>query len=328
MKNQFKALIVREEDTKFVAQIETFSVDDLPEGEVLIKVEYSSLNFKDALSYSGNKGITKKYPHVIGIDAAGVVESCSTGQFKSGEKVICTGYDLGMNTWGGMSEYIRVPAEWVVSLPEGLSAKEAMTYGTSGFTAAQSLYNFEMVGAKGSVLVSGATGAVGSMAVALLSKAGYEVIAATRSDAKIPFLQKLGASSIVSTSELLEKNPRPLASGKYDNAVDTVGGVVLENILKTVKYRGAVTCCGMIDSPNLETSVFPFILRGLKLIGIDSAECPLKIKKEIWSKLANEWRPDCLGDIPTEIELEEVTHHLDLMLQGKTYGKVVVKVSN
>lgn len=328
MKNKFKALIVREQDTKFTGSIEEFKLSDLPQGEVLIRVQYSSLNYKDALSYSGNKGITRNYPHVIGIDASGVVESSDSDQFQVGDDVICTGYDLGMNTWGGMSEYIRVPACWVVPLPKGLSYRDAMTYGTSGFTAAQSLYNFEMVGAKGSVLVTGSTGAVGSMAVALLSKAGFEVIAATRSESRTSFLEELGANSVVSSAELSEISKRPLLSGKYDNAVDTVGGVVLENILKLVRHRGAVTCCGMIDSADLNTSVFPFILRGLKLIGIDSAECPIAIKREIWQKLESEWRPHCLEKIATEITLEDAPNYLELMLKGKTTGKLVVKISN
>lgn len=327
MEKQFKALIVREENDTFKAKIENFSLKDLPAGDVLIKVKYSSLNYKDALSYSGNKGITRKYPHVPGIDAAGIVESSTTSEFEVGDEVICTGYDLGMNTWGGFSEYVQVPANWVVKLPKGLTVREAMIYGTSGFTAAQSLYNFELVRAKGNVLVTGATGAVGSMAVAILSKAGYEVTAATRSEEKIDFLKKLGAHDIVTSADYGEFNKRPLLSGRFDNAVDTVGGPVLENVLKTTNYRGVVTCCGMVASPELNISVFPFILRGVKLIGIDSAECPLEMKKEIWERLATDWKPDCLEELSTEIPLVGVTEQLELMLQGRTFGKVIVKVS-
>lgn len=328
MENGFCALVVRENAGTFSANIEKHQLNELPQGDILIKVHYSSLNYKDALSASGNKGITKNYPHTPGIDAAGVIEESSDPNLQVGLKVIVTGYDLGMNTWGGLSQYIRVPSSWVVPLPEGLSLRQAMIYGTSGFTAAQALHhiiNFNIP--KGECLVTGASGAVGSMAIALLANQGHEVVAMTRDQGKFETLKLWGAKSMITASELLELGERPLLKSRWNAVVDTVGGRYLSTALRSTNYRGVVTCCGMIDSAELHVSIFPFILRGVKLMGLDSAECPLEMKKEIWKKLAGDWKPPCLDQMALEVPLTEVASYLASMIKGKSSGKIIVNLS-
>lgn len=329
MTNLFKALRIEEKTpNQFSISLKSFSLNDLPDSDVLIKVHYSSLNYKDALSASGNRGITKNYPHTPGIDAAGVVISDKTGTLKNNQQVLVTGYDLGMNTWGGLSEYISVPVSWVVPLPEGLTLKDAMIYGTSGFTAAQGLYHIlQNEVPKGPCLVTGARGAVGSMAIALLAHQGHQVAAMTRSEEQRKELELFGASEIVLSEEALKSADRPLLKAKWNAVIETVGGRYLSYALRSTQYRGIVTCCGMIDSPELHVSVFPFILRGVKLIGLDSAECPLPMKKEIWQRLATEWKPQNLNHLATEIGLSEVPMALEKILNGKGQGKIVVKIT-
>ena len=222
---KFKALIVNEKNGKFTREISTKSLNDLPAGDVLIKVKYSSLNYKDALSATGNKGVTRKYPHTPGIDAAGMVEKSPGNLFKEGDEVVVTGYDLGMNTFGGFAEYIRVPVEWIVKLPKGLSLKESMMLGTAGFTAGLSIYKLEQAGLDkdGEIIVTGATGGVGSLAVALLSKLGYNITASTRKKEKEDYLKNLGAKLIINSDELDDKTGKPLLNRRWKGAVDTVG---------------------------------------------------------------------------------------------------------
>jgi putative YhdH/YhfP family quinone oxidoreductase len=329
MNNRLKAFVVNEENEKFIRRVVERKIEDLPAGDVLINVKYSSLNYKDALSASGNKGVTRTYPHTPGIDAAGLVAETSSHQFKVRDKVLVTGYDLGMNTSGGFAEYIRVPTEWIVKLPQGLTLEESMVYGTAGFTAGLSLYKLIQCSEdeiKGEVLVTGATGGVGSLAVALLSNKGYHVVASTGKKDKADFLKKIGAKEIISREEVDDKSGKPLLNRRWKAAIDTVGGNILATVIKQMDYRCSVVACGNTYSPELITSVFPFILRGVNMLGINSAETPMDLRLKIWDKLANEWKLDCLNEIYTECSLEQLSEIIDLILQGKITGRVVIKI--
>ncbi len=330
MANTFRALVVREgSERRFTRTIEEKNIDDLPDGEVLIRVRYSSVNYKDGLSASGNKGVTRNFPHTPGIDAAGVVDDSSQSQFSSGDEVIVIGFDLGMNTSGGYGQYIRVPADWVVKKPAGLTLREAMILGTAGFTAAQSvdaLVHHGITPESGPVVVSGATGGVGSVAVALLSKLGYEVTAATGKTDQSEFLTSLGAQAVIHRDEINDQSGRPLLRPSWAGAVDTVGGNTLPTLLKTTRYGGAVTCCGLVAGSDFQSSVFPFILRGVSLLGIDSVECPLKEKNRIWDLLATAYKLPNLNKLAREVKLEEVDAELDRTLQGQMRGRVLVNL--
>ena len=325
----FKTLRIYEEDGKFRRTIEQRSTDDLPEGEVLIRVHYAGLNYKDALSATGNKGVTRKYPHTPGIDASGVVEENSDPRFSAGQEVIVTSYDLGMNTDGAFGEYIRVPADWVVPLPDSLSLKQSMILGTAGFTAALALYKMEQSGQKpemGKVVVTGATGGVGSMAVAILAKAGYEVIASTGKESEHDYLKQLGASEAVDRAAVDDDSGRPLLRPQWAGGIDTVGGNTLATLLKACGRNGSIATCGLVASPKLNTTVFPFILNGVNLLGVDSAETPRDIRHQIWKNLASDWSVnEHLGAMCTDASLEELNdRYIDMILAGKTRGRVVV----
>ena len=329
MNKTFNALRVKENENKqYVSTIETKSIEDLPEGDTLIKVEYSSLNFKDALSASGNKGVTRSYPHTPGIDAAGTIEESENASFKKGDKVIVTGFDLGMNTWGGYSEYIRVPSDWVLHLPENLSPKEAMILGTAGMTAGLSVSELliNQIEEDGNIIISGATGGVGLISLAILASQGFNVTAVTGKQDMHDTLKKLGAAKIISREKLQEKADKPLLKGEYAGAIDVAGGKTLDSILKRLKFDGIATCCGLVDSPKLETTVFPFILRGIRLIGIDSAETDIKHREKVWNMFANEWNVQLPGELVTEVTLEELPEYIDQILEGKIKGRVVVKI--
>jgi putative YhdH/YhfP family quinone oxidoreductase len=327
---QFRALVVEEaEPKKYVSSIKTRSLDELPAGDVLVRVHYSALNYKDALSSVGNKGVTRNYPHTPGVDASGVVAASEDPNFAVGDEVLVTSYDLGMNTDGGLGEYIRVPAAWVVKLPAELSLKEAMMFGTAGLTAGLMIDLLVRNGVKpenGPVLVTGATGGVGSLAVAILAKAGYEVAAVTGKPEAADFLKSLGASQVVSRESVIDTQ-RPMLKEQWAGVVDVVGGDMLASALKATRYGGTVTCAGLVGSPALNTSVFPFILRGITLVGIDSAECPMAPRVAVWKKLAGEWKPDCLEALTTEITLEQVEAQLAALLEGKAHGHYVVKMA-
>jgi putative YhdH/YhfP family quinone oxidoreductase len=327
---QYKAFVVDETDGKFYQNLKILSTDNLPEGDVLIRVHYSSVNYKDALSSTGNKGITKKYPHTPGIDAAGVVVSSVNELFKEGEEVIVTGYDLGMNTAGGYGQYIRVPAEWVVKLPQGMTMKEAMIIGTAGFTAGISVLRLsELVHPDdGKIIVSGATGGVGSTAISLLTKLGYTSVAISGKEDESAFLQSLGVSEIISRIKFQEKNDSPILSSQYVGGIDTVGGTILENILKTLKPLGVVTTCGSVSSTQICTSVFPFILRGISLIGVSSQNYPQPLRKVIWENFSKEWKLDNLFQLYTEIGLNDLKTYLNLILEGKLKGRTIVKLTD
>ncbi|MDA2212534.1 MULTISPECIES: YhdH/YhfP family quinone oxidoreductase [Bacillus cereus group] len=326
----FRAIVVNEkENHQFVRKVVEREVSSLPEGDVFIQVHYSSLNYKDALSATGNKGVTRTYPHTPGIDAAGEVVSSEDNSFKAGDQVIVTGYDLGMNTSGGFGEYIRVPSSWVVPLPEGMSLKESMMYGTAGFTAALSVYKLIGAGIKpnmGDVLVTGATGGVGSVAVSILSKLGFNVVGATGKMEEEDMLLRLGAKKVIHRAELNDESGRPMLKGIYAGVIDTVGGRMLETALKTVKYGGCVTTCGNVAGQELQTTVYPFILRGISLLGIDSVQCPADVRSDVWTLLANEWSNKELRSYTGECTLEELEGKFTLILQGKLKGRTVVKI--
>jgi len=327
----FKAMVVTETAEKtFVREIKQREIGDLPAGELIIEVKYSSLNYKDALSASGNKGVTRKYPHTPGIDAAGIVADSTTRAFTGGDQVIVTGFDLGMNTPGGYGRYISVPSGWAVKLPQGLSLRESMAYGTAGFTAALCVMRLSAYGLtkeQGEVLVTGATGGVGSIAVGILSKLGYEVVAATGKTDEKDFLTRLGAKSIISREEANDTSGRPLQKGRWAGVVDSVGGNILATALKSTKDGGLVAACGNAMSADLVTSVFPFILRGVSLLGVNSVDVPMRPRTMAWQKLANEWKIDLSGDLVTECGLEGLEPKITLILKGGIRGRVVVDLS-
>ena len=329
----FKAMVVTETAEKtFIRTISDKHIIELPAGEVLIKVRYSSLNYKDALSASGNKGVTRKYPHTPGIDAAGLVAESSDPTFKTGDQVLVTGYDLGMNTSGGYEEYIRVPASWVVPLPTGLSLRESMIYGTAGFTAALSCYKLIHSGVskdQGPVLVTGATGGVGSIAVAILAQSGFDVAAVTTKIDQSPYLLQLGAKEIISAADADDQSGRPMLKPRWAGVVDTVGGNILTTAIKTTRHHGTITCCGNVTSAELHTSIYPFILNGVSLVGIDSATTPMDHRLRVWDKLATEWKLTHLETITTELPgLEALDERIGLILQGKNRGRAIVKISD
>jgi putative YhdH/YhfP family quinone oxidoreductase len=325
---QFKALVVdKTPDKQFVRTIGERSMDDLPAGDLLVRVRYSSLNYKDALSATGHPGVTRQFPHTPGIDAAGEVVSCESGVFASGDRVIITGYDLGMETDGGWGEYIRIPSEWAVRLPVGLTLREAMVIGTAGFTAALSVLKLEQAGVKpadGDILVTGATGGVGSIAVSILARAAYRVTAATGKGSDEVFLRNLGAAAVIPREQVTEGSDRPMLKERWAGVVDVVGGETLAAAVKSTRYGGTVTCCGLVGSTDLNMNVFPFILRGVSLIGIDSVNCPADIRLRVWERLAGEWKPEHLAEVVTEVPLEGLEEKIQGILQGGIRGRVVV----
>ena len=328
----FKALVVEETDDKnYTRKILNKTIDDLPPGDVVVEVHYSSLNYKDALSASGNKGVTRNYPHTPGIDAAGVVAESTDSSFKPGDEVIVTSYDLGMNTAGGFGQFIRIPGQWVVPLPEGLTLREAMCYGTAGFTAALSVYQLTVHGGilpeHGEVLVSGATGGVGSIAVAILSKLGYTVAAVNGLVDESEYLKEIGAQNIISIEEAQDQSNRPLLKTRWAGSIDTVGGDILATSIKSVNANGVVTTCGNVASPELPINVYPFILRGVSLIGIDSQNCPMQNRLKTWENLADEWKIPMMQKVVEEITLVDLDQAIDRMLKGKHKGRAIVNMT-
>jgi acrylyl-CoA reductase (NADPH) len=324
----FRALVVEETgDKKYIRGITTKTTAELPAGEVLVRVHYSSLNYKDALSATGNRGVTRRYPHTPGIDAAGVVMESGLSELPPGTQVIVSCYDLGMNTPGGFGEYIRVPAAWVLPCPSGLTLKESMVFGTAGFTAALSverLRNHGLHPDQGRVLVTGATGGVGSVAVALLARQGFSITAVSGKADQHDFLYSLGAEKIISRQAATDTKNRALLKEQWAGVVDTVGGPILATAIKGTKYGGAVTCCGNVAAPDLELTVYPFILRGVALLGIDAAKCDMALRRLVWEKLAGPWKLEMLADLAETISLAELDRYIDEMLQGRIKGRVVL----
>lgn len=319
------------EEGKYLATVTERAVGDLPVGDLLIDVRYSSLNYKDALSAHGNKGVTRSYPHTPGIDAAGVVVESKVDSFAPGDEVVVIGYDLGMNTAGGFGQFISVPAGWAVALPKGLSPQESMAIGTAGFTAALCIEKLLRLGLKtgqGEVLVTGATGGVGVIAVSILAQLGFQVVASTGKRDQETWLKSLGADAVISRQELSEENSRPMVKERWAAAVDVAGGSTLVNVLKSLKYGASVAACGLVDSPQLPATVFPFILRGVNLLGVDSVNLPLAAKEALWQKLASDWKPKNLKAVAHEIGFAELSNSLDKVFKGEAVGRQVLNLSS
>ena len=331
MSQSFRALRSDKTEQGFRTTLVDRNIDELPPGDVLIRVEWSSLNYKDALSACGKPGVTRQYPHTPGIDAAGVVVSAGDGPWKAGDRVIVTGYDLGMNTSGGYGEYIRVPADWVVKLPQGMDARYAMLLGTAGLTAAlcvESLLDTGLSPDQGEVLVTGASGGVGAVAVALLAKLGFTVVAGSGKAEAVDWLKALGATEVVGRELLQGGVEKPLLKPRWAGVIDTVGGDILMNALKTLKYGASAACCGMAASAELHGSVFPFILRGINLLGVDSVELPIDIKQQVWDVLADEWHLDQSERLlAAEVDLAALPEWFPRILAGQVRGRVLVKVA-
>ena len=327
----FKAYRVTEDESgKFHRSLTNRTLQDLPDGQVTIKIHYAALNYKDALSFSGNKGVTRKYPHTPGIDGSGTVVESQSNDLNVGDRVIVTSYDLGMNTDGAFAEYIRVPASWVVPLPKDLSLLESMIIGTAGLTAGIGLYKMEKMGQKpeqGPIVISGATGGVGSMAIGILAKAGYQVIASSGKPEMADYLRGLGAHQIVDREFINDDSNRPLMKPGWAGAIDTIGGNTLATLVKGCQSEGNVAACGLVSSPVLPTTVFPFILNGVNLIGIDSATYPREDRLYVWEKLASDWRIQDLESLSTICSLEALDPYIDAMLKGDSKGRVVVRMN-
>ncbi len=309
--------------------LKELTLDDLPDGEVTVRVNYSSLNYKDALATQGQRGIVKRLPHIPGIDAAGKVQTSDSPLFTAGDSVIVSGYDLGQGHWGGWSELIRVPAKWVVPLPSGLTLRDAMVLGTAGFTAAQcvhALQRNEVLPDMGEIVVTGATGGVGSLSVQLLAKLGYTVVAVTGKATEHQRLLEMGAARVIGREELVDNSSRPLLSASWGGGVDTVGGQLLNSLLRQTKYGGCVAACGLVAGAELNMTVYPFLLRGVGLAGVASADCPMPRRLEIWRLLSNEWRLEVPATWTREVDLQNLNREVDRMLAGESLGRVIVKL--
>ncbi|MEP9404722.1 acryloyl-CoA reductase [Peribacillus frigoritolerans] len=330
MIQQFDALVVNKQDDQFTVNIQQLSLDDLPQGEVLIRVHYSGVNYKDSLAAIPNGNIVSSYPIVPGIDMAGVVVSSEDSRFKEGDEVIATSYGIGVSQSGGYSQFARVPAEWIVPLPDGLTMKEAMIIGTAGFTAALSVLRLEennLTPGQGSVLVTGATGGVGSFAVSILSKLGYSVEASTGKESEHGYLKAIGASTIVSREDVYDGKLRALGKQKWSGAVDPVGGEPLASVLSQIKYGGVVAVSGLTAGTSLPATVFPFILRGVNLLGIDSVNCPMDTRLKVWHRLATDFKLEDLEQlVQQEITLKELPDVLPTLLKGEARGRTIVKL--
>ena len=323
----FLGLMIRRNDEEVTARVESIPVADLPPGDVLIRVEWSSLNYKDALACQAHPGVVRSLPHIPGIDAAGEVVASESAEFQAGESVLVTGYDLGAGQWGGFAQMVRVPADWVVPLPAGLSLKQSMIYGTAGFTAAQAVMAIQRAGIQpdaGEVIVTGSTGGVGSLSVALLSKLGYRTAAVTGKSDRADWLRELGATQVLPREEVNDESDRPMLSARWAAAIDTVGGNPLATLVRSMRHRGCVAACGLAAGQDLPLTVHPFILRGVTLSGIDSAKCPRDSRLEIWRRLAAEWRIDALEAVSREVALDQVAEEATRMLSGQIAGRTLV----
>ena len=327
MKTTFKAITIEQGiDKLFSISVKDKFINDLPEGDLLIRVKYSSLNYKDALSSSGNFGVTKKYPHTPGIDAIGFIESTKSKKFKIGQEVIVSGYDLGMNTPGGFGEYIRVPRSWACHLPKNLTAIESMAIGTAGLTAGlciKKLKKLNGINGKNAV-VTGATGGVGSFAIKLLKLLGAKVTAITSKLNEEDFLKMIGVDDIIFKKDFITSVRKPMAKGIWDIGVDTVGGDILSNLIPSMKYGGVITCCGNVAGPSFNATVYPFILRAIHLVGIDSAETPISLKSEIWNKFSSEWYIDDIDNLYKSVSLNGIITEIEKILNGEQVGRVVL----
>lgn len=331
--SSFRALVVdRETNGETSVRVKRISSTELPKSNVKVRVCYSSVNYKDGLASISNGRVVKSYPLVPGIDLAGVVEESEDSRFKIGDRVIATGFELGVSWFGGFSEYASVPSEWLVPLPLNLSLREAMIFGTAGFTAGLCLQKLEVNGLRkndGPVIVTGASGGVGSISTCLLASSGHNVVASTGRASNRDYLMKLGAAEVIDrVCDSVEG--KALGKERWAGAIDSVGGKTLEYLLQTTKYGGSIASCGLTGGSSFQTTVFPFIIRGVNLLGIDSANCPAGTRQELWNKFADDWRipPHLMQLICTEISLDEVPEELERILQGKVRGRTSVRLSH
>ena len=323
---KFKGYLIRESEGNFNGSIEDIDTPKLEEGRVLIKVHYSSLNYKDALAASGAKGVASSYPFVPGIDVAGEIIESSTPDFSVGDNVIATGYKIGMSEFGGFGEIVHLPSNWVIKMPSELDHIKCMSFGTAGITAAaciKKIVNGDC-SKKLPVLVSGSTGGVGSISVGILSKIGYEVHAISGKSSQIDTLKMMGANKILDRNEYMSDPVKPMDKAQYSAAVDTVGGDILSKMLTMIANHGVVSCCGNVAGPKFSSSVFPFILRGIQLSGIDSAESSIELKKDLWELLSNEWSID-LSNQTKIVKISEIKEEIDKILKGDQIGRVVIE---
>jgi putative YhdH/YhfP family quinone oxidoreductase len=331
MSTSFKAFVVNKTGEDFSAGLQELTLADLPTGEVLVKVAYSSVNYKDGLASIPNGRIVRSYPFVPGIDLSGTVVESSDSRFKPGDEVIVTSYDLGVSHYGGFSEYARVKADWVVPLPAGLTLKEAMALGTAGFTAGLAVHRLQKNGLtpqNGPVLVTGATGGLGSVAISIFKNLGYTVAGSTGKASEHAYLKELGASEIVGREETSAESNRPLEKERWAGSVDTVGSSTMAYLMRTTKYAGSIASCGNTGGPNFSTTVFPLILRAISILGIDSVNCPMELRRQIWEHLASDYKPVHLLDtIGHEVPLEQISQALAAILKGGVRGRTIVKVS-
>jgi acrylyl-CoA reductase (NADPH) len=313
----------------YAGQVVQKRIADLPVGDVLVKLAYSSLNYKDALSATGNRGVTRSYPHVPGIDAAGTVMASSVSRLQVGDPVIVTGHDLGMNTSGGFAQYIRVPADWVVQLPAGMSLRQSMALGTAGLTAAlcvDRLLHNGLTPDRGDVVVTGATGGVGSIAVALLGKLGFAVTACTGKPQEADYLRTIGAQHVICRADVLDVAGRPLLKERWAGAIDVAGGALLSSIIRSLSYGGSVACCGLVSAAEFPVTTYPFILRNVNLLGVDSVSIDFARRCEIWRRLALEWQIPHLEIIGKVITFKELDAELDAILKGEGKGRRILDV--
>lgn len=320
-------LVTKDLRGNVAAEIAQCPLDELPDGEALIRVAYSSLNYKDALGATGHPGVNKVFPYVPGVDAAGVVAQSGVYELVEGDPVIVTGFDMGMNRWGGFAEYVRVPQDWIVPLPVGLTLRESMIFGSAGFTAGLCVDALQKHGVepdRGEIVVTGASGGVGSVAVAILAKLGYHVVAVTGKTSAHEYLEKLGAEKIVGREEVDDRSGKSMLHGRWAGAVDTVGGNILATILRATRHSGCVAACGLTAGNELSMTVYPFILRAVTLAGIDGAWPPLPLRHDIWQRLAGPWKPDGLETMSGDVELSELPSRINAILAGKITGRVVI----
>lgn len=325
-----QAVRVHQEQNQMSVTVESLQLTDLPDHDVLIKVDWSSINYKDAMSAAGNKGITRQFPHTTGLDAAGTVQEDRSGTFKPGEQVVVIGFDLGMNTWGGHSQYIRVPSSWPVRLPQGMSGRYAMALGTAGLTAGYCLDKLLKHGyqsEQGPILVSGATGGVGSIATMLCASLGYDTIALTGKADQHDYLTALGAKHIWTREQFKQGSERAMMKPDIAAAIDVAGGEQLVTILKRLQFDGAVAACGIVDSAELQHTIFPFILRGTSLLGVASADAPRSARERMLAKFSGQWLLPKLESVCQEVTLAQVPSIITTMLDGSNARRMIVKVS-
>ena len=323
---KYKAYLVEENEGKYNGQIKELEMPSLDDGNVIIKVHYSSLNYKDALASSGAKGVVRSYPFVPGIDVAGEIIESSNPEFAVGDNVVATGYKIGMSVYGGFGELVQLPAKWVLRLPDALSSFDSMCYGTAGITAAACIKKIVDgdVSNELPVLVSGATGGVGSVSVGILAKLGYEVHAISGKQDEIETLKTMGASKVILRDDYTNEPAKALDKAIYGGAIDTVGGEILAKIISMVANHGVVSCCGNVAGAMFTSSVFPFILRGVQLSGIDSAESSLTLKKQLWNLLSDQWSLNLTDHIKT-IQIDGIGDEVKKILEGNQVGRVVIK---